>query len=148
MFTFNGIVYEVINGNEVRLYKTEGLKRPVRNIPAEVEYEGKKYKVTQVFGGKRRTWEDYWSGYRKSETTCGAFENDEILTNLSLPETFTKINSPMLNEKEDVYGHSTGAFKGCVKLKDIYFPNSLTEIGLAAFKNCTAIESLYFGDNL
>ncbi len=46
-FTINGLVYRTIEGknNEVILLKTEGLKRPVRNIPAEVEYNEKNIKL-------------------------------------------------------------------------------------------------------
>ena len=119
-FTLNGLVYETINDDkEVQLLRTEGLKRPVRNIPAEVEYSGKKYKVTKVVGV--------------------AFKGDEVLTNLSLPETVTLIN---------VYWDRDGAFENCSKLKEIYFPDSLELIGSYAFFGCAAIESLYFGDNL
>lgn len=120
-FTLNGLVYETINNdNEVLLLKTEGLKRPVRNIPAEVEYNGKKYKVTEVDGR--------------------AFMDDDVLTNLSLPETVKKICNSGWTGK--------GAFAGCSKLKEIYFPDSLESIGYYAFLRCRAIESLYFGDNL
>lgn len=128
-FTLNGLRYETINDNEVMLRRTEGLKRPVRNIPAEVEYNGKKYKVTEVFGG--------YSYYGKS----GAFQSDEVLTNLSLPETVKKISGSS-------FSADTAAFKNCSKLKEIYFPDSLESIGYNAFYGCTAIESLYFGDNL
>ena len=125
-FTLNGLVYETINNdNEVMLRRTEGLKRPVRNIPAEVEYNGKKYKVTEVFGGDL-------------DHISGAFRSDEVLTNLSLPETVKKISA----------GGYTGAFRDCSKLKEIYFPDSLELIGYCAFLRCRAIESLYFGDNL
>lgn len=126
-FTLNGLVYETINDNEVMLRRTEGLKRPVRNIPAEVEYLGKKYKVTEVYGG---IYGDE-----------GAFLRDKVLTHLSLPETIIVIG----NQKEYC---TTGAFRACENLKEISFPNSLEEIGSCAFIDCSAIESLYFGDNL
>ena len=117
-FTINGLVYETINDNEVKLWRTEGLKRPVRNIPAEVENDGKKYKVTEV--------------------SSFAFDRDDVLANLSLPETIKKVNG----------SSNYGAFQFCKKLKDVYFPNSLEEIGESAFYGCSAIDSLYFGDNL
>lgn len=126
-FTINGLVYETINDKEVKLNKTEGLKRPVRNIPAEVEYGGKKYQVTEVFGG-----------YGSSN---GAFQNDNVLTNLSLPETIKRINY-------ESTGDTFGAFRNCTKLKDVYFPDSLVGIKYNAFRECSAIESLYFGDGL
>lgn len=140
-FTINGLVYETINNdNEVMLRRTEGLKRPVRNIPAEVEYSGKKYKVTEVYGGKFY----YEFAIDRSYDRKGAFQTDEVLTNLSLPETLTIIKSSYSNNGRADYG----AFKGCPKLKDVYFPNSLVEIGISALADCIAIESLYFGDNL
>jgi hypothetical protein len=124
---FNGLVYDTINNEtEVKLYRTEGLKRPVRNIPAEVEYDGKKYKVTSVHGGYD------WCG--------GAFQDDGVLTNLSLPETIKEIC--------DGYTTLSGAFKNCKKLKDIFFPDSLEKIGSSAFLGCSAVETLYLGNNL
>ncbi len=140
-FTLNGLVYETINDNEVQLLRTEGLKRPVRNIPAEVEYSGKQYKVTEVSGVvKERHYgsSDYYYTYNN-----GAFENDDVLTNLSLPEAIKSINSGQYD-----YPKYHGAFLGCIKLKEIYFSDSLESIGDYAFQGCTAIESLYFGDNL
>lgn len=130
-FTVNGLVYETINDDkEVQLKKTEGLKRPVRNIPAEVEYNGKKYKVTKINGG----------GYY-----YGAFQDDDVLTNLSLPETITGITSGYYSSSSN---KNYGAFSGCKKLKDIYFPDSLVSIGENAFRECSAIETLYLGDGL
>ena len=140
-FTINGLVYETINNdNEVMLLKTEGLKRPVRNIPAEVEYNGKKYKVTEVYGGgEGKRWNDFYDRYDYYDI-FGAFHNDDILCNVSFPETITTIR--------DSGNSSSGAFRVCQKLKDIHFSDSLVEIGRYAFYNCVAIESLCFGDNL
>ncbi|MCR4812906.1 MAG: leucine-rich repeat domain-containing protein [Bacteroidales bacterium] len=132
-FTINGLVYETINDQELKLMRTEGLKRPVRNIPAEVEYGGKKYKVTEVYGGH----------YTIYNEIAGAFQDDDVLTNLSLPETIKTIN-----RYSGDYCSILGAFMKCKKLKDIYFPNSLEFIGECAFRGCSAIETLYFGDNL
>ncbi len=130
-FTLNGLVYETINEDkEVMLRRTEGLKRPVRNIPAEVEYEGKKYKVTEVYGGE----------FRKD---LGAFQSDDILTNLSLPETVKIILDGTIGS-----GFASGAISQCPKLKDVNLPDSLTYIGKLAFAGCTSIESIYFGDGL
>ena len=124
-FTINGLVYRTIDdkNNEVILLKTEGLKRPVRNIPAEVEYNGKKYKVTKICADFNHR---------------GAFQGDTTLSNLSLPETMVEI--------ED--GSWYGAFYKCSNLKEVNFPDSLQKIGFNAFRECTAIEQLYFGDGL
>ena len=102
-FTINGLVYRTVGdeNNEVTLYRTEGLKRPVRNIPAEVEHDGNKYKVTTITG----------RGYNG-----GAFQGDTTLSNFSLPETIIEIKGS--------YHCDYGAFYGCSSLKEINFPNS------------------------
>ncbi len=134
-FTINGLVYRTIDdkNNEVILLKTEGLKRPVRNIPAEVEHDGKKYKVTAVSG--------YNDKGASAEYRVGAFQGDTTLSNLSLPETIIKI-------EDGNYYSDDGAFFQCSNLKEINFPDSLQKIGSCAFYKCTAIEQLYFGDGL
>ena len=131
-FIINGLVYETQNDNEVILKRTIGLKRPVRNIPAEVENDGKKYKVTKVSGG-----DDFGNA-------SGAFQEDELLSNVSFPETIVSITNASWKRIDKTHG----AFKDCIKLKDIYFPDSLVHIGDTAFMGCTAIETLYFGNNL
>ena len=143
-FTINGLVYRTIDdkNNEVILLNTEGLKRPVRNIPAEVEHDGKKYKVTAVSGDRTH---NQWSHTPYGDTLDtihdgGAFQKDTTLANLSFPETIVKI--------EDGYYGSCGAFYKCSNLKEINFPDSLQEIGSNAFRDCTAIEQLYFGEGL
>lgn len=137
-FTINGLVYRTIDdkNNEVILLKTEGLKRPVRNIPAEVEYDGKKYKVTIIEGTNYDVWNKL--------PGPGAFDGDCTLSNLSLPETIRCIcDGRSVSEK-----YYYGAFNKCSNLKEIYFPDSLQEIGVNAFRECTAIKHLYFGDGL
>ena len=144
-FTINGLVYRTIDGknNEVTLYKTEGLKRPVRNIPAEVEYGGKKYKVTRITGRIDVTNSYDRNGRPLHHLPC-AFQGDTTLSNLSLPETIVVIEEGSY----DTYNTHYGAFYKCSNLKEIKFPDSLQKIGYHAFQECTAIEQLYFGDGL
>ena len=143
-FTINDLVYHIIEdeNNEVTLYKTEGLKRPVRNIPAEVEYDGKKYKVTRIEGCTNTIV--ITSSYEGVPISGpAAFQGDTTLSNLSLPETIVVIANG--NSSGACY---YGAFNGCSNLKEINFPDSLLGIGQYAFRKCTAIEQLYFGDDL
>ncbi|WP_051436857.1 leucine-rich repeat domain-containing protein [Brachyspira alvinipulli] len=57
-----------------------------------------------------------------TEIKANAFENNNNLANIKLPNTITTIGE--------------SAFKSCVSLRNINFPSSITEIGEGAFHGC------------
>ncbi len=61
----------------------------------------------------------------------GAFSGDADLQTVSLPDSVTALS----------YGDGgTGAFEGCVSLKEIAFPEVLSRIEYHTFRNCSALE--------
>lgn len=56
-----------------------------------------------------------------------AFENKDMITSVSIPNTVTKI--------------SNKAFSGCTALERVVLPDSLSEIGSKAFYNCSSLAS-------
>ena len=123
--TINGLVYFVDKNDNAVLASTEGLSRPVRNIPAEVEIDGKRHKVRAV--GR------YYCEH-KSVFKNGAFENDKVISHVSFPETVTMI--------------TCGAFKNCINLKEVIFSNSIEIIESWSFYGCEQLQELFLGDNL
>lgn len=157
-FTVNGLVYCNYKEGEVILVATEGMKRPVRNIPAEVENDGQKFKVTAISDRyiKDEPYTESWSGSQRNRYygwMQGVFFNDDILSDVSFPETLSKFIQEKAAEKFSLppcsyENDSKGTFRGCKNLKRVVFSNSLTNIGLHSFENCISLDNLFFGDNL
>lgn len=142
----NGLVYRILDSEYAILIKTEGLKRPVRNIPSEIEYEGKKYPVHYVNNGLPD--EGKSGDYVYSN---GAFNNDYVLSSVSFPEGIKAIKGIMPDPGHGIwcrYRVASGAFLDCKNLKDVIFSNSIKEIGTRCFYGCEKIQELYFGEEL
>ncbi len=60
--------------------------------------------------------------------------NNEPVTNLTIPDTVTKINNY--------------AFYGCTSLESVTIENGVTSIGGYAFKNCTSLASVTIGNGV
>jgi hypothetical protein len=64
----------------------------------------------------------------------GAFANCHSLTDITLPESVTKISSKM--------------FMGCESLTDISIHSGITEIGSYAYKKCTSLETVTIDNSI
>ncbi|MCD8119486.1 MAG: leucine-rich repeat domain-containing protein [Lachnospiraceae bacterium] len=62
---------------------------------------------------------------------CGAFEGNETLTSVSIPDTVTQITS--------------SAFSACTALVEITIPDSVTLLGNSAFAGCKALTAVNGG---
>jgi hypothetical protein len=103
-----GLTYTISNG-EVTLTGYTGTN-PELIIPTEIE--GKPVTAIRDF----------------------AFENNTVITFVSLPNTLTQIGN--------------SAFKGCKKLKDIAIPENVKEIHAYAFYDCTSLTSIFLPDSV
>ncbi len=81
--------------------------------------------------GTIEQWCNILFGNSTSNPLCYAknlYINNELVTNLTIPNTVTKINDY--------------AFYNCTSLTSVTIPNSVTSIGDAAFYNCTSLTSI------
>lgn len=78
-----------------------------------------------------------------------AFYNCPNLTTVSLPSTVKEIRGyGVTGGYLGNNGVSYGAFRDCVSLTDINFPEGLQKIGIAAFRGCIALKKVTFPDSL
>jgi len=77
--------------------------------------------------------------------------NNELVTNLVIPGSVTKINSfafykcktiKTVKIEEGVKTIGKGAFWSCTSLQTVKIPNSVTKIGDCAFRNCKLLKSI------
>ena len=74
-----------------------------------------------------------------------AFYNCPNLTTVSLPSTVKEIRGyGVTGGYLGNNGVSYGAFRDCVSLTDINFPEGLQKIGIAAFRGCIALKKVTF----
>ncbi|WP_028516390.1 leucine-rich repeat protein [Ruminococcus flavefaciens] len=66
------------------------------------------------------------------------FADCAALEEIRLPKEITKLKS----------GSSKGMFSGCTSLKNVTFPDVLTEIGDSAFAGCSSLESISIPDTV
>ena len=68
------------------------------------------------------------------------FQDNEKITNFEAFQYFTNITE--LNGYCDSGGWKVGAFKGCINLKQIELPETLTTIYTTAFDNCISLQKI------
>ncbi len=101
-----------------------------------------------------------------SVTSIGdyAFSNCSGLTSVTIPSSVTSIGSnafyncsgltsagPIGSGCNYEFGWTTKisdrAFSGCSNLRDVYLPDTMTDIGARTFYNCTSLTAFHVGDN-
>lgn len=106
-------------------------------IPSEVTYNKKNYKVTSV--------------------DKSAFYQCTGLISITIPSSITSIGSSVFSgcsnlTTVNILGGVTSigdyAFNGCSSLSTIELPNSLTSIGYSAFSGCTSLTSITIPENV
>lgn len=83
--------------------------------------------------------------------------NGELLTELVIPETITKINNYAFRGvcglqkivlHDNIKSIGENAFSGCSDLVEVNIPNSIETIGRAAFSECKALKAITLSDSL
>ena len=72
----------------------------------------------------------------------GAFKDCFILDEVILPAGLLALGSSASGAKE------VGVFEGCINLKSVTVPDSVTEIGTRAFFGAASLRNVYLGDNV
>ena len=127
-----GILFTVMVGGAVFLIVKSG-----NNGTLQLSYEdcpgGLLVTGTTVFETKRIVIPSEVDGVPVIGIQAGAFENNEKLTEIVLPDTLRTVEAR--------------AFSGCTSLKEIVFPSSMEYIGDEAFFGCVSLERVTFGEN-
>ena len=135
-FSFNGIGYNIKDENGQKVAQiTQPSSLPAYSgdviIPAEVTYNGERYRVTSI---------DWY-----------AFGDCEGLTSITLPNTLTLIGGEAfygcsgltsISLPNSVITIESGAFSRCSNLRTVIIPSSVKSIYRNVFMNCPAITSI------
>lgn len=115
-FVVDGVKYNITSASnqKAEVIGLENLQLRDLTIPAMVEYQGDSYAVTSI--------------------APQAFENNEVLTSVVLPEGLSSLGKM--------------AFENCSSLLSVSLPKSLTSIGERAFMLCDALSSIVLPEGL
>lgn len=129
----DGVVYEITDEKNLlmsaKTYYDTDLEK--FEIPDEVTYKEKKYKVTEI--------------------QKNAFESNQFMTEIKIGKNVSKIGKeafyscPALKNadmSQSVKIIGASAFAECSSLETVKFAKSLTDIGKEAFCDCTALKSV------
>ena len=154
-FEVDGLSYEIINDNEVRLVKNkyETYKGDII-IPSSIEYDGISYKVTLI-----ESFAFLDCGHLKSVlipnsvTRIGGscFKNCYLLETIKMSDQISNIENNTFENCESLLSISIPnsvkkienfAFLGCKRLKEVIFGTSVRIIDSKAFKACTSLAAI------
>ena len=129
----DGVVYEITDEKKMlmsaKTYYNNDLEK--FEIPDEVTYKEKKYKVTEI--------------------QKAAFESNQFMTEIKIGKNVTRIGKeafyscPSLKTvdmSKGVKSIGASAFAECSSLETVSFSKNLTDIGKEAFCDCTALKSI------
>ena len=178
-FTYFGFEYEILEDKQHEVALIDASKAHGKTfIPKEVEYEGKKYAVTQITGKEVDFHYQVQQGDKRKKpetkydkTYRGAFqgkkhdgehdysgwrENSNPL-DIVIPNSVTSIGNrafyrctglTSITIPNSVTSIGNSAFYGCTGLTSITIPNSVTSIGNSAFYGCTGLTSITIGNSV
>lgn len=139
-FTVNNVRYDVSPTHTTALVKALPNNEKYKGniiIPKTVEYNGNKYKVTEIFDK--------------------AFAKCQELTSVMLPEGITTIgkeafwgciNLKEINLPSTLTYIGDACFASCSNLQSITIPEKLKEIGDWTFSDCTSLEKITIPGNV
>ena len=123
-------------------------------VPAEVEIDGQKYKVTELGDSAfaQASIKTVYVPYTVTKIGKYAFSGCPNLESVSIPTTITKLDAGIFanNESlvtidfipESVTSIGERAFEGCKGLTSVTLPNSVKKIGAFAFVDCGYIDTV------
>ncbi len=90
------------------------------------------YNIENIYAFDIENWCNFEYASSISTPSPGKmlYINNELATNITIPDSITKINSNI--------------FAGCTSLTDITIPDSITSIGEYAFYYCSSLENIYY----
>ena len=159
-FYIDGIMYGLINEDDICASVIETLNSGSIIIPNSISYNGTTYPVTEISDMAFKDCKDLTSvTIPNSVTEIGykAFYNCTDLTSVNIPNSVTTIaNSVFYNCSSltsiDIPNSVTSieiyAFQNCSGLTSIDIPNSVTSIGYHAFKDCSGLTSITIGNSV
>lgn len=138
-FEVDGILYEIKSPTEltVSVIKNANKYSGRINIPSEVIYDNKTYRVISIGISAFSSCSDITSiSIPSSIISIGenAFNGCSGLTSVTIPEGATTIGN--------------SAFRDCSCLLSVVIPNSVTNIGTFAFYNCSSLISVTIPNGL
>ena len=140
-FEVDGLSYEIIKGNEVKVVKDRN--KNYKNykgdivIPSDIEHNGISYKVTCIDNAAFLECFILKSIIIPNSVTrigAGCFQRCESLESVKLPDNLLEIGN--------------GAFEKCYSLTSIVIPNSVTNIGSNTFSECNRLSEVIIGTSV
>ena len=130
-FYIDDIQYTAQSGDLVVTGYNEAFFKGAANIISKLKYRGRTMNVVGI--------EDE------------AFNNCEVLTSVTIPESMTSIGSEAfynctsltsITIGSGVTSIGSGTFSGCSSLTSVTIPESVTSIGSSAFSDCSSLTSI------
>ncbi|MBD5273687.1 MAG: leucine-rich repeat domain-containing protein [Bacteroides sp.] len=129
-FTIDGVEYEIIEENNVRITNAIFYELTDLTIPNTIVYQNRKFNIVEIASSA-------FQGNTKLQSI--AFTNPKI----KIPEYAFKdcINLKEIALPEELTEITNGVFTNCISLSEIVLPNGISKIGEEAFKGCSTLKN-------